>query len=537
MTVTTLQRAPTTGPARPAVPLRLGRSPTWLGVAAVVLPTLAVLTVQAWNISGWPAGNDDEGTYLSQAWSVQQGHGLAPYTYWYDHPPLGWLQIAALSWLPELFASHDQVMTGSLRTVMLPITAISCVLLYLLARRLGLPRWAGSLAVLLFGLSPLAVSLQRQVLLDNLAVMWVLAAMVLCASPRRDLWQHTAAGLAFGVAVLSKETIIVLLPALVLLLWQRSHPATRGFSLAGAAGGLVTVLSLYPLYALLKNELVPGSGHVSLLEGLSFQLSRPGSPSLLAADSANRQILDSWLYYDRFLLLGGLAAAVLMLLRRPMRPIGLAAVLLAVIAMRPGYLPAMFVIQALPFLALALAGTADRAVVLLRRGTAAAGRRLPPALRRPLYLTAVALTGLAAVSAVAPGWYAGDRTAVTADANDGYDKAAQWLRGALTDPATARVAVDNVLWMDLVRDGLRPGLGAIWFYKIDLDPAVARELPGGWKDLDYIVSTPTVRQPSNSRLTTVQEALAHSTVAASFGSGDHLIEIRRIVTEPAGEGP
>ena len=39
---------------------------------------------------------DDEGTYASQAWSVTHLRALAPYTYWYDHPPLGWLVLAAL---------------------------------------------------------------------------------------------------------------------------------------------------------------------------------------------------------------------------------------------------------------------------------------------------------------------------------------------------------------------------------------------------------------------------------------------------------
>ncbi|MEV6207911.1 glycosyltransferase family 39 protein [Kitasatospora sp. NPDC051914] len=519
-------------PPGPAAAHRRGRSPTWLGPVAVLVPTLVVLTVQAWNITGWPMANDDEGTYVSQAWAVQNGHGLAHYTYWYDHPPVGWLQIAALSWLPTLLASPDHVLTASLRPVMLPVTAANCLLLYLLARRLGLPRWAGSLAVLLFGLSPLSVNLQREVLLDNFAVLWILAAMVLCASPRRDLWHHTLAGAAAGMAVLSKETIVVLLPALALLLWQRSHPSTRKYSLAGAAGVFALTTVLYPLYAVLKTELLPGQGHVSLWEGLRFQLTRPGGGSLLTPGSANRQMLESWLYYDRVLLIGGTVAALLLLARRPLRPIALAVLLLAAIAARPGYLPAMYVIQALPFLALALAAAAERVVVLAHR-TAKPG--IPR--WRPLRWTAVALLGALAAGIVGPQWYRGDRTAVTARANAGYDRAAQWLRTHIPDPGRARVAVDDVLWLDLVRHGLHPGTGAIWFYKMDLDPAVSKQLPNGWHDLDYIVSSPTLRQPSNQRLATVRAALANSTVVASFGSGSDLLEIRRIVTPAAVEKP
>src|SRR5690349_20371986 len=67
------------------------------GLTAVVLAVLAV------NITGFPMASDDEGTYLAQAWAVATGKGLAHYTYWYDHPPLAWIQLAALSWIPALF--------------------------------------------------------------------------------------------------------------------------------------------------------------------------------------------------------------------------------------------------------------------------------------------------------------------------------------------------------------------------------------------------------------------------------------------------
>ncbi len=101
---------------------------------------------------------------------------------------------------------------GSVRAVMLCVTLVTGVLLYVLARRLALPRWAAALAVALFGLSPLSVELHRQIFLDNIAVAWVLAAFVLAASPSRHLWHHFAAGLCAAVAVLSKETILLALP-------------------------------------------------------------------------------------------------------------------------------------------------------------------------------------------------------------------------------------------------------------------------------------------------------------------------------------
>jgi hypothetical protein len=46
------------------------------------------------NLGGSPQRVDDEGTYVAQAYAVSRLGDLSHYTYWYDHPPLGWIQIA-----------------------------------------------------------------------------------------------------------------------------------------------------------------------------------------------------------------------------------------------------------------------------------------------------------------------------------------------------------------------------------------------------------------------------------------------------------
>ena len=484
---------------------------------------LAVLAVQAWNITRYPAVSDDEGTYLAQAWALQHGKGLAPYTYWYDHPPFGWMQIAAMSWLPGLVFRGGLVVAGA-RLIMLPVIAVSAVLVYVLARRLALPRWSAALAVVLFGLSPLSVTLQREIFLDNFAVAWMLAAFTLTLSPRRHLWHHVAAGACAALAILSKETMAIVLPALLVALWQGSHPSTRKFSLVGFCTALVLVGVQYPLYAVLKGELLPGPGHVSLVGGLLYQMQRAGSGSMFVPGTGSYDILHAWLYYDPVLIVGGAAATVAALAFRRLRPPALAAAALSLVAMRPtGYLPAMYVIQALPFFAIVLAGLADRVAAGLLRFRAGPGR--PERLARRTVLAAVAV---AAAAYLIPQWYGGDRAAVTADPNADYAAAASWIRVHLADPRHTRIVVDDALWPDMVRDGFQPGLGAIWFYKVDLDPAVRRTLPDGWRDIGYIVSSPTLRQDPES-LPTVRAALAHSRVVAGFGAGAGRIEIRQIV--------
>ncbi|MFE0325633.1 ArnT family glycosyltransferase [Streptomyces sp. NPDC058960] len=519
---------------RPAFRFRSSRPD--LIVCGVLLA--AILTVQGWNIADYPTLSDDEGTYLAQAWAVQNGHGLAHYTYWYDHPPLGWVQIALLTWIPA-HLDAGLMTVGSMRVAMLLVSAVSAVLVHVLARRLNLPVWAAGLAMALFGLSPLSVVLQREIFLDNIAVMWTLLAFTLAASPSRHLWHHFGAGLAAAAGVLTKETMLVVLPAVFLTMWRHSHRDTRKFALTGAITACALTGLSYPLFALLKGELLPGAGHVSLWDGIRYQMSRAGSGFILDPGSGSYGVLHSWLYYDRVLPLGGLAGALLVLLTwrwsvtaRALAGPALAVAVLTLVAMRPsGYLPAMYVIQALPFLALVLAGAAASVVhLVLRRWRGGTGM---PYVTWARYAVAALLVA-AAGAYVVPRWYDGDRTAVTTDANAPYRAASHWLGSQVSDPKDTRVLVDDALWLDLVHAGYRPGLGAIWFYKADLDPAVARTMPRGWRDLDYVVASPTVRRDAVD-LPNVRAALQHSTPVATFGTGPDRIEIRRI-DQSAGGG-
>jgi hypothetical protein len=498
---------------------------------------MVVMAVQGWNIADYPTLSDDEGTYLAQAWAVQQGEGLAHYTYWYDHPPLGWIQIAVLTWIPSL-VSPESMTVGSMRIVMLLVSAVSAVLVYVLARRLWLPRWAAALALVLFGLSPLSLVLQREIFLDNIAVMWTLVAFCLAASPSRHLWHHFGAGIAAATAVLTKETMLLVLPAVLVTMWRHSHRDTRKFAVTGAITACVLIGLSYPLFALLKGEFFPGAGHVSLWDGLKYQMTRPGSGFILDPGSGSYGVLQSWLYYDRVLPLGGLAGALLLLgtwrwsvTARALAGPALTVAILALVALRPtGYLPAMYVIQALPFLALVLAGgAASVAHGVLRRWRDGAEKEY---VTRARYAVAALLVA-ASAAYVVPRWYDGAHTAVTADANAPYRAASKWLATEVDRPEDTRVLVDDAMWLDLVHAGYQPGLGVIWFYKADLDPAVTKTMPRGWKDLDYVVASPTVRRDAVD-LPNVKQAMEHSTTVATFGRGEDRIEIRQIKGSTAG---
>ena len=168
---------------------------------------------------------DDEGTYVSQAWAVDNMHALAPYTYWYDHPPLGWIMLAGWTDIIPAFTAHTSAIIAA-RWFMLVVFVASCWCLYSVARRLGLSRAACAVAVVLFGLSPLAVHCRRMVLLDNLAVVWLLAGFALALSQRRHLFTFACSGVCMALACLTKETFLLFVPALALLVWQRADGPT-----------------------------------------------------------------------------------------------------------------------------------------------------------------------------------------------------------------------------------------------------------------------------------------------------------------------
>ena len=507
--------APVPEPRPAPAPERGSRTDLYLagGLAAVALVVLA------WNITGFPTATDDEGTYLAQAWAVQHGQGLAHYTYWYDHPPLAWIQLAGLAWAPAMLAP-DLLAVAAGRIAMLPVVAAGLVLVYVISRRLRLSRWAAALALLTFGLSPLAVTMNRQIYLDSFAVAWMLGALALALSPRRHLWHYAAAGAATAVSVLSKETMLLTAPAVLVAMWQSAaRTSTRPWAFGGYASGIVLVGTFYPLYALLRGELFPGVGHVSLIGAWQFQLlSRSGSGTVFDDGSGSHSLITSWLYYDTVILVAGLVATVVALAVRRLRAPALAATVLALVALRPGgYLPAMYVVQILPFFAIVIAGVVDEGVLRLRP-------------QRIWWRWAV--LGVAAGTAlmmVLPRWYVGDRRALTADDNAQYVAAANYLREDLPSRETTTIVVDDVLWLDCVNAGYRREK-VIWFYKLDLDTAVAATLPDGWRDVDYIVSTPALRQDPGS-LPTVTKLLTNSTAIATFGPGDGRIEIRRVDKE------
>jgi 4-amino-4-deoxy-L-arabinose transferase-like glycosyltransferase len=492
---------------RPRAWARMHRaSLTALGLA-LVLVGLAT----AWNLQGWPGRvDDDEGTYVAQAWAMISQHHLASYTYWYDHPPLGWAQIAGYIWLTDGFARYPSaVMAG--REFMLVITLASSVLLFVLARRLEFRRTTAAVAVVLFGLSPLAVYYHRMVSLDNIGVLWLLAAMVAATSRRRNLAAAFWAGVFSAVAVLSKETIGLLLPVVFWIIWQQAQRHTRKWHLAIYGTTFLLLTAFYPLYAALRGELLPGSGHVSLIWALWWQLfERTGSGFIFGAGGAGTAhgLLTLWLGTDRWLIGAGVALVPAGLLIRRLRPLALALLIQVAMAMTGGYLPFFYVTAMIPFAALLIGGIAD---TLWERASS-------PRVENACRLLVVA-AAIAALVLVVPQW---SSTLVRQASQNGAAAsltATAWVEQHV--PRNDVVVVDDYLWPDLKRAGLNP----LWDQKAASDTESQGELPDGWRSIDYIVLTSQVAGTLGS-MPLLQQAFDHSVPVAGFPGG---IVVRRVV--------
>jgi 4-amino-4-deoxy-L-arabinose transferase-like glycosyltransferase len=481
-----------------------------------IVPTFLVsAAVQLINMGGSPQRIDDEGTYTGQAWAIGAFGELTHYTYWYDHPPVGWIQIAAYTGLTGAFERYDVAVLAA-REAMVFFTLVAVVLVWALARRLSLSRPAATAAALLFAVSPLAVQFHRSVYLDNIATAWLLAALLLALSRRNQLLAFSASALAFGIAVLSKETYLLALPLLVWMLWRTASKATRRYTLTVAASVLTLVGGGYLALAVVKGEVAPGADRVSLVDGVVFQLSsRESSGSLFDPESLINRTLGMWWQLDPVFIIAGLVAAVAGLFVRRLRPIAILVLALTAFMFRPGgYLPVPYVIMLLPFAALLVAGVTDRAARGWRRSS---GRER---VRRTTWLVAA---GTAAIVMV-PLWGSQLRGFLLADLDQPMRQAQQWVETNVQ--RDARLVVDDAMWVDLVRSGFDRD-DVIWYYKVDTDPAVAATLPNGWRDVDYVITTDSMRTFPTA-FPQVSETIANSLVVASFGEGSTQVDVRRV---------
>jgi len=98
----------------------------------------------------------------------------------------------------------------------------------------------------------------------------------------------------------------------------------------------VLVLAFYPLFAVLRGELLAGASHVSLIAALKFQLvGRASTGSPLGPSSGSAALVGRWLSADPWLLGAGVLAAPVAVVIPRLRVAGLAVALPVLLSLRP----------------------------------------------------------------------------------------------------------------------------------------------------------------------------------------------------------
>src|SRR6266704_2565681 len=230
-------------PLKPAFPVPVG-----LEAIVATLVLLAGLVVHAFNLFYFPHYELDEGTYMSSAWAIVHGM-ITPYPYGYGHPPLGWIQIAAWIQLTGGFFTFGNALNSG-RVLMLLYAVGSALLVYLIVRHLSGSLSAALLALVIFSFSPLSITYQRQVFLDNVATFWLLLSIYLLAVSNSRMLYIVLAGIAFGFSVLSKEVYLICLPIIIYAAWSHTTKFQRKFTLVSFIYAVIAICSGFVLMAI-----------------------------------------------------------------------------------------------------------------------------------------------------------------------------------------------------------------------------------------------------------------------------------------------
>lgn len=473
---------------------------------------LLLLTVAAvahgWNMLHYPYFENDEATYVSQAYSTFHSGSLAPYTYWYDHAPGGWIFLGlwfVLTGGADIFGS----LMNSGRIFMLILHLASCALLYLITNKLTKQRFAATIAVLIFSLSPLGIYFQRRILLDNIMIFWVLLALWLILNYKNRLRYVLLSALSFGIAILTKENAIFFIPAFVYILYARSHLRHRNHSILIWLTVTLSVVSLYFLYALLKNEFFPpdtflgGTGaHVSLLKSLSEQSGRGQFTWPWEHSGAFYSNLLEWINRDPILIYGGaiatLAGIIISFRNQGIRIITLLGVLFWLFLARGKLVIDFYVVPIIPLLAILIGACL---AMLTKKVDTVVLRKVVPFL-----IVVILLLGYAGLS----------HKQYFADETSNQLSAVKWITKNV--PSNSYIAMDDYAYPYL-REEKYDYPNADWVWKLQLDPAVRAKVKNDWQNIQYVLLTHEVlKQIHSGAFPFIKNALDHSDLMVDFSA-------------------
>jgi Dolichyl-phosphate-mannose-protein mannosyltransferase len=514
-------------------------------ILVIVLLGIAA-AAQAINMFHFPYFENDEGTYLSQAWAVVYQGRLAYYTYWYDHSPAGWFQIALWIILTGGFRTFGSPLYSG-RILMLIMQLGSTFILYCIAKNISRSVLVATAVTLLFALSPYGIYYHRRVLLDNITTLTLLLSILLLVVKRLTLKHVWLSALAFSIAALSKEITAFVLPAVLCLVIYQVDKSHRWLAASGWIVLVFTIVSLYPLMAIINNELFPtgtflggNTPHVSLVQGVFFQASRRNDGGILNYNSEFWIMTRYWLHDDPVNVIFGTCAAIISVLvikkNRLVGIMGLCSLCFWLYFLHGGEVIKFYLIPLLPLLALNLglvlwivAGSI-RSLLSNRIKLAV---KFKPVLQPALFLLCIAgIVGGLAWPSLELGYRSrdiGDSHSPfiywTGTQADAQVQATDWVKQHV--PLNSRIVIDMYMWPDLHEDGYN---NAHYYWKVETDPAIRDTIfHNNWRNFDYIILSPQMSLDGKTQnMTLLATAEAHSTLFATSDTGGWPMKILKV---------
>jgi len=492
-----------------------------LAIIAVLLLVSGI--AHGYNMFHFPAYFDDEGTYIAQAWSVVARGQLSHYTYWYDHPPVGWIQIGIFSSLLGGFnAFKYAINTG--RVFMFLIHLFTTLLLFLIAKKITTNKIASITSTIIYAVSPLVIGFSRMVFLDNIMVFWLLLSIYIILYSRGRLTRFVFSAIAFSVGVLSKEIGLVFLPAFLYLIFKSAHKHNRVHVLVDWIAIVFAICSFWILYAFLKNELFPmgslfdaGGQHVSLISTIEYQLSRKGEGNIFQYPSDFWNNVVKWSIGknffllsnggDGFFIIGGFLSLLVTFFKVIKRNVNATFVFISVLLYiiflgKGGQVLEFYIIPLLPFLTLSIALALDAIFTISKRVFG----------NTYLQYSSNILVSFLILGSMQYVNINNLKQLLFSKPTSTQTAAIDWIGKNINKEAF--IVVDDFSYVDLKNRGFDTP-NPIYYWKVDNDPIVTGILQNNWRNIEYVIFTPSVRADLPN-LPLVDEAVKNSSELVSF---------------------
>lgn len=483
------------------------------------------------NLFGYPYLENDEGVYTSQAWWMVNFGKLAPYTYWYDHAPFGWLTIGIWQKLtggPLTFG----LSLYSTRIFMTLVAGLTNLLIYQLIVFLTKNKKIAFLSCLIYSLSALGITYQRRVLLDNLETFWLMLSLWYFFKAKSRLNFIWLSAVFFGLSFLSKESVLFFLPIMLYGIWLGVSKENRRFALMIWLVTSLFLILLFPLLAFLKKEFFPSSWfgsqpHVSFLETVFYQMGRGTEFKPWQSESSFFINVVSWFKKDFLLLAFGVWSIVVNTLLnwkdKNNRIIILLSLFFVLFLTRGGLVLQFYILPLLPLLSINIA-------LALSLGEKRFKKQVDWLLALPRFSLVVFLLGIAFISE--------DIAIYTAQPAKKQVEAVAFVKNNLK--AADFVVIDDFCFSDLrlAKGENKAFNNAEWFWKVEQDKEIREDkLANDWRKIDYILLSGEMRRKLLSgELPFLSQAFNNAVLIKDFPSDDPYEQGEVINLEREGDG-